>query len=323
MSFSLDPTEDQTQILDAARTMLAEHYPTERLRDRPRRDDMGPLAAFGAFALALPEDSGFTLLEEALLHVALGRHLLSPASLAMPLAVRLAAETDRAELAGQIAGGEVCVAAALGSADGLLLLDGAEASLALRLDTTTPELLDLTGHERREAKAMGHHIPLHRCALPAPGPNATGSPQTALVAQVLIAAQLLGVAEGARDLAVDYAGTREQFGRPIGAFQAIKHRCANMKLATEMLSAQLDMAAISLRDAHEDAAFQCAALARLAPRLAMENARACVQIHGGIGFSAEADAQLFVKQAHILSRLCPAANMLAPAAPMAPTRKET
>ncbi len=140
---------------------------------------------------------------------------------------------------------------------------------------------------------------------------------------MLTCAQLLGVATAARDLAVDYATTREQFGRPIGSFQAIKHRAADMAIRVEMTSAQLDMAAIAVRDAAPDAGFQVAALARLAPRAALENARAGIQIHGGIGFSAEADAQLYVKQAHLLRQMLAAPDLMAQPAPLAPARSHS
>ena len=86
---------------------------------------------------------------------------------------------------------------------------------------------------------------------------------------------------------------------------------------------QLDMAAIALRDDAEDAAFQIAALTRLAPRIALETARLGIQIHGGIGFSAEADAHHYLKQAHLLGLCLGRTDLLALPAPMAPTRKET
>ena len=123
---------------------------------------------------------------------------------------------------------------------------------------------------------------------------------------------------GAADLAVDYAKTREQFGRPIGSFQAIKHHAADMAMGVEQVSALIDMAAIALRDGHDDARFQLAALARLAPRVALANARTGIQIHGGIGFSAEADAQLYLKQAHLLRQFLGADDLMEAAAPLTP-----
>ena len=122
-------------------------------------------------------------------------------------------------------------------------------------------------------------------------------------------------------LAVTYAQTREQFGRPIGGFQAIKHHCANMALGVEMLDAQLDFAAITLRDGLPDAGFQIAALTRLAPRTALSVARSGIQIGGGMGFSGEGDAHLYLKQAHVLGALIGRPDLLSLTAPMAPHGK--
>jgi alkylation response protein AidB-like acyl-CoA dehydrogenase len=143
-----------------------------------------------------------------------------------------------------------------------------------------------------------------------------------MTGDLLVSAQLLGVATAARDLAVAYAKVRTQFGRPIGGFQAVKHHCANMAVAVEKLSALLDMAAIAVRDGCDDAAFQTAALARLVPRIALANARLCIQIHGGIGFSAEASPQLYLKHAHLLRHLLTGGRILDHDATLAPIRRE-
>lgn len=306
MTLDLTPSDDLRQIRDAAQSMLDQHYPVARLRDGDGVDPMAPLAEFGAFVLALPEDAGgagFSLVEEAALHVDLGRHLLSPTALATAVAMRMTHD----------ASAEVCAGA------GPLLIAPGDATHALIRDDGLA-LVALAGTAPRPEPGLGHGRPVARLDTP-PAPLARATPQVALLHDLLCAAQLLGVATGARDLAVAYARTREQFGRPIGSFQAIKHHCANMTIAAEMLSAQLDMAAIALRDGRDDAAFQVAALARLAPRIALDNARTGIQIHGGIGFSAEADAQLYLKQAHVLRQLLIAPDLLAEPAPMAPTRK--
>jgi alkylation response protein AidB-like acyl-CoA dehydrogenase len=326
MTFDLSPTEDQRQILDAAQAMLDAHYPLSRLRDSAGSDALKPLADFGAFALAMPEQSGgagFTLVEEALLHVLLGRHLVSVTALTAPIAARIAEESGRSELATGILEGTIIVAASVACSDGLLLLDGENADFAIVRTGGQLRLLDLADLARHPETALGQGRPLHRVALTTHASNTSASEGTANAEQVLISAQLLGIAEGARDLAVGYASTREQFGRPIGSFQAIKHHCANMAIRAEQLSAQLDMAAMAVRGGHEDAGFQVAVLCRIAPGIALENARTCIQIHGGIGFSAEADAHLFLKQAHVLAQLCDPGELLSLKSPMTPTRKES
>ncbi|MBF9033543.1 hypothetical protein HKCCE2091_04765 [Rhodobacterales bacterium HKCCE2091] len=324
MTCDLNRSEDQRQILDAAGTMLAEAYPLDRLRDGAA-EDLAALAEFGAFALALPDDeggAGFSIADEALLHVLLGRHLLAPGAIAAPLAVRALRHAGDGATAEAVATGAVPVLAALASGEELLLFGPPGEGLAMILGADAPCLLPLGGVEARVEPGLGHTIPLARVAAGwrdhAQTVDLPGLPD---LAALLLSAQLLGIAEATLDLAVAYAQDRRQFGRPIGAFQAVKHHAADMALRSEMVSAQLDLAALALAGGAEDAGFQVAALARLAPRAALENARACVQIHGGIGFSAEADAHHFVKQAHLLARLMPATDPMAGDAPLRPLKQ--
>lgn len=323
MGCDLNHSEDQRQILNAAAGLLAASFPVSRAPDEDR-GRMAEIAAFGAFALGLDEEfggTGFTLVEEMLVHVLFGRHNVSTRSLAAPLAARIAAETGQAETARAIASGETAVCAALPAGDRLRLLDAEGAELAVVFAGRSLELIDIAGLDRELISGLGHGAALGE--IPRTAGSRTGVSNSATlrdVADLLVAAQLLGIAEATRDLAVAYAGVRKQFGKPIGAFQAIKHHCANMAIAAETLSAQIDMAAIALRDGNEDAGFQVAAARLLAPRAALGNARLCIQVHGGIGFSAEADAHRHLKHAHVLRQLAGRAPMLELASPMAPLR---
>lgn len=320
MSFDLNRSEDQRQILDAAGALLATGFPVARLREG-RTDDLAPLAEFGAFSLSVPEPeggAGFTLVEEALLHALLGRHLVSSRALAATLAAAVARRAGMADLAAAFAGLERQACLAVASGGDILLLDPANAEMALLFEDRGLALVEIA--RARPEAGLGRSLAVARMPGDAGVVVRSDDARVLATADLLVSAQLLGIAEAPRDLAVAYAGLRQQFGKPIGAFQAIKHHCANMAIAAEMLSAQLDMAAIALADGRPDAEFQVAALRRLAPRTALANARACVQIHGGIGFSAEADAHHFVKQAHLLSRLGEARPILDLPAPMAPLR---
>ncbi|AQZ49900.1 acyl-CoA dehydrogenase family protein [Martelella mediterranea] len=304
MSYDLNRNADQRQILDAAEAMLAGSYPLARLREGAS-DNLAEASGFGAFLLGLPEEqggAGFGIVEEALVHVLFGRHLLTPRSLAAALAVRLAASSGDDALMAAIAAGETAVAPAVRSGNGYLLIDPAQAGMALVFGAERLELVRIA--DAAPEAGLGHDLSIAR--MPANDGQAIAETDEAgllLLSSLLVSAQLLGVAEAARDMAVEYAGIRRQFGSVIGSFQAIKHHCANMAVGTERISALLDMAALALSDGREDAAFQVAALRRLAPKTALANASLCVQIHGGIGFSDEADAHRFVKQAHILGRL--------------------
>lgn len=323
MACDLNLSEDQRQILASAEAMLEAHYPLSRRRNGTP-DDLGELAAFGLLGLALPDaegEAGYSVVEEALLHVLLGRHLVSPGALAAALAARLADRAGNRELADRLSAGEVGICAAIPSDETVLLLERGEADHALLFAGRELALLDLTGTSAKQVEALGHGVPLQRIAKTGGSEIArSAEPELLDVADLLISAQLLGVAEAARDLAVEYAKVRQQFGQPIGGFQAIKHHCANMAVGAEMVSAQLDMAAMAVRDGRADASFQVAALRHLAQDTAFFNARTSIQVHGGIGFSAEADVHHYLKQAHLLSRLGGGADLLPMSAPMAPHR---
>ncbi|MCI5076072.1 acyl-CoA dehydrogenase family protein [Oricola sp.] len=316
MTCNLNRSEDQRQILDAAASMLDADFDVSRDLAADR-DRMAKIAEFGAFSLALDEQSGgagFTLVEEALLHVQFGRHIISTHSIAAPIAARLAAESELIDLVGDaVAGGVLC-------GGGGRLIDGANARFALVFAPDRLQLIDIAKTTVvANNPGFGHFVPITDVAFDEDAIVATSDSRHLLdIAALLVSAQLLGIAEATRDLAVSYAGVRRQFGKPIGAFQAIKHHCANMAIGAEMLSAQLDMAAIALRDGRDDATFQVAALRLLAPQVALENARLCIQIHGGMGFSAEADAHRFLKQAHVLRLIGDAAPILDLESPMAP-----
>ena len=117
---------------------------------------------------------------------------------------------------------------------------------------------------------------------------------------LLTSALQLGIASGATDLAVDYAKQREQFGKPIGAFQAVKHRCADMITRVEVLRAAVYAAGATVDGKGVDDPARSVAVAKV---LASSAAAACgkdaVQVHGGMGYTWEVDAHLFLKRAWV------------------------
>jgi alkylation response protein AidB-like acyl-CoA dehydrogenase len=121
---------------------------------------------------------------------------------------------------------------------------------------------------------------------------------------VLVAAQLAGMAGATSEMAVAYAMERQQFGKPIGAFQAVKHICADMKVRAEVARAAVDAAAVVFDDPGVGDVDRAAAAAKVvAGDAAIANAKACIQVHGGMGFTWEVDAHLFLKRAWVLDRL--------------------
>jgi alkylation response protein AidB-like acyl-CoA dehydrogenase len=119
--------------------------------------------------------------------------------------------------------------------------------------------------------------------------------------RVLSAATLVGTAQGALDTARDYALGREQFGRPIGSFQAVKHLLADMYVRVELARSSAYAAAATLVDPRAGNANRSASAAKLlAGEAAIANGRAAVQILGGMGFTWEMLPHYFLKRAWLL-----------------------
>ncbi|MDN5913934.1 MAG: acyl-CoA dehydrogenase family protein [Pseudonocardia sp.] len=323
------PSADQQELVAAAAEFFAEQVPVSAVRER--RADPAAIApkvwAEGALLglLGLAADvavggSGRPLDDEALLFRELGRALVPGPFLGSVIGARLAALSGAADLAGFVIEGHTLVAPALlrvdddvaTVADGVLtgrirLLDpaGAEYALVVTDDgaglVATAALTDLAPVESsdpgtRMGTARAEAVPV-TCWVPA-----TQDP-IALRGAVLAAAQLVGIAEATRDLSTAHAKTRIQFGRPIGVNQAIKHRCADMAVSAEAALQQTLFAAVSLRSGRADAEFQVRAAKVVAGRAAITNAAETIQVHGGMGYTYEHDAHLYLKRAHVLDQL--------------------
>jgi alkylation response protein AidB-like acyl-CoA dehydrogenase len=123
------------------------------------------------------------------------------------------------------------------------------------------------------------------------------------LAVVLLGAEACGVAGRALDDAVAYAKLREQFGRPIGQFQGVKHLCARMLIAVERARAAVWDAARALSEPEEQRAYAVGVAAALAADAAVTCAEGNIQIHGGIGYTYEHDAHLVYRRALTLRAL--------------------
>ncbi|WP_370333999.1 acyl-CoA dehydrogenase [Mycolicibacterium hippocampi] len=121
------------------------------------------------------------------------------------------------------------------------------------------------------------------------------------VFRILAAAEAVGVSWAALDMAVDYAKVREQFGRTIGTFQAVKHHAANMLVAAEVATAATWDAARA--DELDSAWFAAAVAAAHAIHAQVFNAQNNIQLHGGIGYTWEHDAHLYLRRARMLAAL--------------------
>jgi alkylation response protein AidB-like acyl-CoA dehydrogenase len=120
-----------------------------------------------------------------------------------------------------------------------------------------------------------------------------------------LSAYLLGVMRGAFALTAEYLRTREQFGKPIGSFQALQHRMVDLYVQIQLTAASIRQAA-ALHDSDPDGAPTAKAVSRAKARASdasMLVTKQAIQLHGGIGFSDEADIGLFLRKAMTLANL--------------------
>lgn len=117
------------------------------------------------------------------------------------------------------------------------------------------------------------------------------------IATVVFGAEAVGVMSWCVSTAAEYAKTRVQFGRPIGRFQAVKHKCAHMGIDLEKARAVVWDAASALDKGHATADFAAEVAAALVPDAAVRAGQDCIQVHGGIGFTWEHDAHLYYRRA--------------------------
>jgi alkylation response protein AidB-like acyl-CoA dehydrogenase len=173
---------------------------------------------------------------------------------------------------------------------GLFAVDAESAGATL--ERTPLQTFDPT---RRQARVELRATPAR--LIGGEGAGAAAVQQALRTGAVLLAAEQVGVAAWALDTAVAYAGIREQFGRPIGSFQAIKHKCADMLLRLEGARSASAFALWAAAERPEELP-QAAAIAKsYCSEAASFCAAQCLQVHGGIGFTWEHPTHLYLKRA--------------------------
>ncbi len=300
-------TAEQHELIESFSRPLEEMFPVARLHKNYAADaaQFPAAAELGWFGIALPEEAGgigLSVVEEALLFASFGRHLVTPGFMAAALAAKIAA--GDAALAQQIIAGELSVGVARQNADGITLCDAQNAALVLVLSEQGAALHRaeaLTQRKLLDEAQWG--MALESAALPGNPIAQEGADVIGADINLLIAAQLTGIAAATLEMAVGYAQIRQQFGVPIGSFQAIKHYCTDMAMQVQAAKDSLSFAAVSMAGGRADARFQVASALVVAIRAAFFNTGRNIQIHGGMGFSAECDAHLFLKRAHVLETL--------------------
>src|ERR1700759_5028480 len=202
--------------------------------------------------------------------------------------------------------GEVRAVPAAGEASVLVLpvaIDSGEEWVVLRADqleivpVKSVDPLRPIAHVRANAVEVGDDAVLSNLSVVA----------AHALMSTLLSAEAIGVARWATDTAAQYAKIREQFGRPIGQFQAVKHKCAEMIADTERATAAVWDAARAIEESRENDSqethFECAAAvaATLAPAAGKRCTQDCIQVHGGIGFTWEHDTNVYYRRALVIA----------------------
>ncbi len=156
-------------------------------------------------------------------------------------------------------------------------------------------LLETIDTTRKLAELVFHQVPARQLGVP--GAGAATLARTLDQAAAALACEMVGSARTLLDAAVDYAKLRMQFGRPIGSFQAIKHKCAELLLEVELAHAGACYAVAALAEDDPEASALAALAKACAADACLHAAIDCIQIHGGIGFTWDHDMQLWFKRA--------------------------
>jgi alkylation response protein AidB-like acyl-CoA dehydrogenase len=269
-------------------------------------------AELGWFGIGIsPTDGGFggSLADEAALYAVIGQFLGPVGICASALGAQVAFLSDLTVLGKEVMEGRHSVSILLprGGADvgdvEYYCIGHTAPDLALHITATSVCLFDCKDFLASEVSSLDSQTPIQRVSgRPSPRGVLDGV-QAAAVFQrcvLLTGAMLAGISQAALEQSVEYARTREQFGVPIGAFQAVKHRCAEMAVRHARSSAAVAHAVRrSGNPLLEDAV--CAYV--LAVAAALDNARDNIQNHGASGFAAESEPHHLLKRAHLLDRL--------------------
>jgi alkylation response protein AidB-like acyl-CoA dehydrogenase len=299
-------TDDQRDIQRTARELLASRAAPDRVREHAeagRSDDAlwKELSELGWPGIAVAEEhggQGLGSVELAILCEELGRSVAPVPFLGSALAATLiehaGSDEQRGRWLGGLASGELSGAAGDTPA---LVPGGAGAAVIVLVEGGEARLVD--GGEAEALASIDPTRPAARVPAdagePLPG-DVAAAVDRALVA---VAAELVGICDRALEMTVAYVKERRQFGTPVGAYQAVSHRCAQMLLDTEGARAAVSFAAWAA-DADPERLPEAAAMAKAAASDAGRDVTsAAIQLHGGIGFTWEADVHWLFKRAQL------------------------
>jgi alkylation response protein AidB-like acyl-CoA dehydrogenase len=316
MDFSL--SDDQREIQRTARELLSERARPERVREhaearRPDKALWRELCELGWPGIAISErhgGQGLGRVELSILCEELGRALAPVPFLSTVLASTLiehaGSEQQRERLLPALASGEHGAAVGVareGKAD--LVIGAGEAHVLVLLEDGAARVLSASEAD----VSLVASIDPTRSAATVEVPEGVGEQLEGDLAGgldralVAISSELVGVCDRALAMTVAYVSERRQFGVPVGSFQAISHRCAQMLLDTEKARSVTALAAWAA-DSDPQRLSEAAAMAKAAASDAgVQVTASAIQAHGGIGFTWEADVHWLYKRAHIDSAL--------------------
>jgi alkylation response protein AidB-like acyl-CoA dehydrogenase len=299
-------TDDQVLLQEGVRAFCDGRFAPDAVRaiedgggrlDRARWQELGDT---GVFSLRVPEAEGglgLGMPEAVLVFEELGRALVPGPLVATELAARVVPGA---------AGGATVVGFVDASDDVVAVEHPDDLDALLVLDDDGVRVVDahaLVGTDAERPLDALTPLRFVSAALP-DGERILDRERAArlrIEGAVLTAALQLGIAARTVELATEYAKQREQFGRPIGSFQAIKHIAADMLVRAEVARGAVYGAACTLDGLSNDDPFRAAAAAAVvAGDAALANAQACIQVHGGIGYTWELDVQRYWKRAAVL-----------------------
>jgi len=330
-------TEEQAMIADTVRGFFAEHATSARTRAAMAATgaDAGfDRALWSAFAgdlglagLGLPEEhggAGLGMVEFALVAEAAGAHVAAIPLLGVAMVGRAIAaggsDAQKSKWLRRLAAGEVIAAAAW--AEGLqhdgghltgtlsFVPHGGSADILLAFAGDDAWLVDL----KAEGVSISSHVtmdqtrPLATITLTAAAAEPLADGIAAVVGAlaagwICLSAEALGGAQATLDRTVAYSRERIQFGRPIGSFQAYKHRLADMVIEIEQARSAVYWAACAVDEGSEEARLALHAAKSFCADTFTMCAGNMIQLHGGIGFTWEHDAHLFFKRARSITSM--------------------
>jgi alkylation response protein AidB-like acyl-CoA dehydrogenase len=272
MDFSLTP--EQQELKDEARRWLESRYPAEQWNEA----DWAELAELGWLGVSTPEEAGgagLTFVEEALLFEELGRVLYSGPYFAT---IGLALPALPAEEQAQVAAGARRWTASVGA----LVPDADKVDALLGGDLASVEPLASIDPTRSAARVPSDSL-LQGIEVPR--------------AWTALACEAVGVAQKALELGVEHASTRQQFGKPIGAYQAVAHQLADTYRDVELARSLAYWAAWCVSVGDPQAPVAAAAAKAFCSEAAVAACERSIQVHGGTGFTWEHVLHRYYKRA--------------------------